>query len=132
MPVKGIAKVRRNYHGKVKQIAEGQTERAVYAILSQGAAFAQLMTPVDTSNLINSQYQPQIDVSLGKTTGYVGYTAEYAPFVHAASGKLSGLPRANGNGNYWDPAGEPEFLEKGFQEVRPNISGILRTNYRVG
>lgn len=130
MPVKGIERVKRNYKAKVAQISGPVSAAAVRNVLSQGAAVAATMTPVDTSNLINSAYAPQITVTDGKVSGYVGYTAEYAAFVHDTSGKLKGLPRANGNGNYWDPAGEPGFLEKGFEEIKPHIPTILKAEYK--
>lgn len=131
MAAKGIKRVKRNFRVVVKDIEQRRTETAVYAVLSQGAAMAQTMTPVDTSNLINSQYAPQISRQAGKTTGQVGYTALYAAAVHSAPGTLQGLPRRNGNGNYWDPSAEPGFLEKGFEQIKPSIPEILRAIYRV-
>ena len=123
--------MRKGFKVKLDGIAKGKSEGAVYAILSQGAAIAQTMTPVDTSNLINSQYAPQIDVKAGRVSGQAGYTAEYAAHVHNAKGELAGQDRASGSGQYWDPNAEPGFLEKGFEELKPSIQGILREHYRV-
>lgn len=131
MPVEGIKRVKQGFKMTFDNISQAKTEGAVYAVLSQGAALAQIMTPVDTSTLINSQYAPQIDNAKGKTTGSVGYTASYAAAVHAAPGTLAGQPRENGNGDYWDPNGEPAFLEKGFEQVKPAIPAILASYYRV-
>nr|WP_315528293.1 hypothetical protein [uncultured Achromobacter sp.] len=145
MPVKGIERVKRGFRIAVKEIGEGKTERAVYETLSQGSAMAAQMTPIDSSNLVNSQYAPQIDVKEGKVSGSVGYTASYAAAVHEASGKLKGKPRADfgktragvafgggtGNGNYWDPNAEPRFLTKGFDEIKSAIPAILKRNYGV-
>jgi len=86
MPVKGIERVKRGFRIAVKEIGEGKTERAVYETLSQGAAMAAQMVPRDTSNLVDSQYAPQIDVKEGKVSGSIGYTASYAAAVHEASG----------------------------------------------
>jgi len=72
MPVKGIERVKRGFRIAVKEIGEGKTERAVYETLSQGSAMAAQMTPIDSSNLVNSQYAPQIDVKEGKVSGSVG------------------------------------------------------------
>lgn len=135
MPVKGIEKVNK----KLQLISDGitgrQLEAALYAAGAHGAGNASLMTPVDTSVLINSQF-----IKTEKTaTGYslkVGYTANYAAAVHSFSGKLKGQPRehfgktgnqsefgpqrvvefggGSGKGNYWDPNAEPEFLTKAF------------------
>lgn len=129
MPVKGIERVRRNLKLKLGEIDGSRTEAAVYAVLSQGATMAATMTPIDTSNLINSQYAPQISHNASNTTGHVGYTASYAGAVHEAPGTLAGQPRANGNGNYWDPNAEPGFLTKGFEEIKPAIPQILKAAY---
>lgn len=140
-----IRRVKNNTKNIFKEIAGPTTEKAVYALLSQGAALAATMTPVDTSTLINSQYAPQIEQSNGTTVGHVGYTAEYAKWVHDAPGILKGQPRADfgktssnqsfgggtGVGNYWDPAGEPKFLDKGMQEVALTARATLEKHYRV-
>ncbi|HCW18464.1 hypothetical protein [Achromobacter sp.] len=145
MPVKGIERVKRGFRIAVKEIGEGKTERAVYETLSQGAAMAAQMVPRDTSNLVDSQYAPQIDVKEGKVSGSIGYTASYAAAVHEASGKLKGKPRADfgktragvgfgggtGNGNYWDPNAEPEFLTKGFDQIKGAVPAILKRIYGV-
>jgi hypothetical protein len=145
MPVKGIERVKRGFRIAVKEIGEGKTERAVYETLSQGSAMAAQMTPIDSSNLVNSQYAPQIDVKEGKVSGSVGYTASYAAAVHEASGKLKGKPRADfgktragvafgggtGNGNYWDPNAEPRFLTKGFDQIKGAVPAILKRIYGV-
>ncbi|MFV0411145.1 MAG: hypothetical protein ACK5LJ_16030 [Paracoccus sp. (in: a-proteobacteria)] len=129
MPVRGIERVKTNFRIKVKEISNERTEAAVYAVLSQGAAAAAVRTPIDTSNLVNSQYAPQIAQQAGRTTGHVGYTASYAGAVHDAPGTLKGEPREDGNGNYWDPNAEPGFLEKGFEEIKPSIPAILKAAY---
>lgn len=145
MPVKGIERVKRGFRIAVREIGEGKTERAVYETLSQGSAMAAQMTPIDSSNLVNSQYAPQIDVKEGKVSGSVGYTASYAAAVHQASGKLKGKPREDfgktragvafgggtGNGNYWDPNAEPKFLTKGFDQIKGALPAILKRIYGV-
>lgn len=134
MPARGIERVKRNLRVKVSDIAEGTTERTVYEILSQGGAMAAQMTPIDTSNLVNSQYAPQIEVKQGKVTGNIGYTAEYAQQVHEATGSARGRPRDPedpSRGDFWDPNAEPGFLTKGFEEITPAIPAILKRNYKV-
>lgn len=138
MAVKGLERVRKNLRIVAQDITLQKTEGAVYAVLSQGAAAAAVKTPVDTSTLINSQYAPQIVTTKGKTSGHSGYTAEYADDVHNASGSLMGknVPRPPkdhepGRGNYWDPTGEPKFLEKGFEETKKHIPAILKSIYGV-
>lgn len=126
MPARGIERTKRALKIKIDKISGPITKRGVYDILEQGAALADTMTPIDTSNLINSRYKPQLAETDGKVSGTVGYTAEYAAAVHSMPGKLKGQERANGNGQYWDPNAEPQFLEKGFEEVKPMIPAILK------
>ncbi|AZV93588.1 hypothetical protein CBF45_07545 [Bordetella sp. J329] len=131
MPVKGIERVKRNFRVKIAEIDGKRTEAAVYAVLLSGRNAADAMTPQDTGTLVNSGYAPQIEQSQGKTTGHIGYTASYAGAVHAIENPSSGRPRPNGNGNFWDPSGEPGFLEKGFEEIKPSIPAILKRAYKV-
>lgn len=129
MPVTGIEAVRRGFRVKVESVTGRDTERAVYNVLQAGASYSDMMTPIDTSNLINSRYAPQITQSNGKTSGSVGYTAAYAAAVHGMSGKLKGKSREDGRGEYWDPDAEPGFLEKGFEQAKPEIPAILKASY---
>ena len=129
MAVRGIARVKANFKAELKRISEQTTERTVYEIISQGAALAATRVPIDSGNLINSNFI-DIDVQAGKVVGRTGYTAAYAEHVHEATGILKGMPRPGNRGDYWDPSGEPEFLEKGFEELEPHIPAILQRNYR--
>lgn len=144
MATRGIQKVRLNLK-KFGTATQSTTNRAVFTILNEGAALAATYTPVDTSNLLNSQYQPQIFPQKDKIVGVVGYTAEYAFWVHEMSGKLKGQPRAHfgktregtefgggtGQGTYWSPDASPKFLERGFKETMPFIPEILKRLYGV-
>ena len=131
MPVRGIERVKANYRRTVQKIAQPVSEGAVYAVLSQGRAMADTMTPIDTSNLINSGYAPQIRQERGKIVGTVGYTASYAFAVHEAPGTLKGQPRPGNRGSYWDPNAQPRFLVEGFDQLKPSIASILRAHYRA-
>lgn len=131
MPARGIQRVRLNLKRAFSDIDQKNTNRAVYAILSQGAALAQTMTPIATGFLTNSQYIPRIEQIKGKTVGNVGYTALYAAAVHEKLGTMKGEPRPNNMGRYWDPNAEPRFLTKGFEQLRPSIPAILRSIYGV-
>lgn len=139
MPVTGITERRRFTANITKEIAEVRLERGVTAALITGQAFASMLTPVDTSFLINSQYR-DVRVIAGKSVkGAVGYTAAYAAAVHAMSGKLKGQPRGHfgktkegvefgggtGKGKYWDPAAEPGFLTKGFEENKAAVDAAM-------
>lgn len=131
MPVKGVQRVKARIKATFDDIRGAKTRESVYIILSQGAAIAQTMTPIETSNLVNSQTEPKLGTTPTGVSGVVAYTAEYAAAVHDAPGTLKGQARQSGNGQYWDPDGEPKFLEEGFEQVKPSIPAILRKIYRV-
>lgn len=121
----------------VKDIDGRLIERGLYVAATVGAGYAATITPIDTSNLINSQYiSPARPTVTGQYVS-VGYTANYALYVHESSGKLKGKPRssvesfttksgsvafASNEGNFWDPDAEPQFLLKGFQEHMSEVN----------
>lgn len=134
----GLAKIINDVKGR--KIVRGIRESLM--LIGTEAA---VMTPIDTSNLINSQYQ---DVNLigTKVVGTIGYSAEYAAYVHDASGKLKGKPRssvaafqtgegrtafASNQGNFWDPHGEPQFLTKAVKKTRKQRAEIMRKELKV-
>jgi hypothetical protein len=108
--------------------------RAVYAALTLGASEAAALTPQHTSVLINSRYS-DLEMQGSKIMGRTGYTAEYAKLVHEAKGTLKGQPRPHETGkpqgNYWDPRGEPKFLEKGFENAKPAIDRMISGALKV-
>ena len=86
------------------------------------------MTPVAKSSvLINSQFQ-EVMVNGTRITGRVGYSANYAVYVHEAKGTLKGKPRplSQGGGHYWDPAGEPQSLKKAGDETRNAVDAVIK------
>lgn len=88
------------------------------------------MTPIDTSVLVNSQFDV-IDVGRTRITSRIGYSANYAMFVHEASGKGKGLKRPSGNGNYWDVSGEPKFLEKAGERTKSLVDRAIRQEMKL-
>lgn len=88
------------------------------------------MTPIDTSVLVNSQFDV-IDVGRTRITSRIGYSANYAMFVHEASGRLKGKPRASGNKNYWDDSGEPKFLEKAAEKTKSLVDRAIRQEMKL-
>lgn len=143
MAVKGAKRIVNNYRLKIKEISEQRTHKAVTAVLLEGSAAARNFVPMDTGHLLQSQYAPQVITHTGKTVGHVGFTAEYALWVHEMPGKLKGQPRADfgttragesfgggsGRGFYWDPDAEPQFMVKGFDQINP--MQIIEAIYRV-
>ena len=128
MPIKkrSIQRVQVDLGKKIADIKGPQSDKAVFLILASGSAAATSMTPVDTGFLVNSLTAPQVANGAGR----VGFVAKYAAAVHNKSGKLKGQQRSNNRGKYWDPSGEPKFLEKGFEEIKPSIPAILKKAYQ--
>lgn len=93
---------------------EQKAARAMTQALILGASEASVMTPVDTSTLLNSQYR-KVDKDGTKIVGTVGYTAEYAKYVHDPNVKQ----------RFRRSTAEKEFLRKGFEEAEPNIRAVI-------
>ena len=93
---------------------EQKAARGVTQALILGASEASVMTPVDTSTLLNSQYR-SVAKEGSKIVGTVGYTAEYAKYVHDPNVKQ----------RFRRSTAEKEFLRKGFEESEPNIRAVI-------
>jgi hypothetical protein len=131
--IRGIEEAKRNLERIIGDIQGRKVVRAIKSALLIVAPEAARMTPVAaTSNLINSQFQ---EMMLNGTliTGRVGYSANYAAYVHEAKGTLKGKPRpaSQGGGNYWDPSGEPQFLKKAGDETRNAVDAVMRKELSV-
>lgn len=94
---------------------EQKAARAMTQALILGASEASVMTPIDTSTLLNGQYRKPIDKQGTKLVGTVGYTAEYAADVHDPNVKQ----------RFRRSTAEKEFLRKGFEEAEPNIRAVI-------
>ncbi len=99
---------------------------ATYIIRTESAT----MTPIETSTLINSQFDT-IEVNGTRVTGKVGYSANYALYVHNASGKLAGKPRPSGKGTYWSPHGEPQFLTKAAEKTKSLVDKVIKSEMKL-
>ena len=108
---------------KVAKDIDGRlVERGLYVAATVGAGYAAIITPIDTSNLINSQYISQPMQTIGGTFITVGYSANYASAIHNFKGNPTPSPRPNGNGLTWDPQGEPFFLLNGFEQHMSEVN----------
>jgi len=120
MPVKGVNQVRKNLTGLIGNIRGDLTRKTVTEILITGQNYAVLLTPVDTSNLVNSRFMEIKNDSNG-FIGRVGYTAAYAAYVHDGGEK-----------NWQKPGSESEFLRKGFErDGKEAIQQIIKRSYKV-
>lgn len=126
--IRGIEQAKRNLDRIIGDIQGRKAVRAIRSALLIVSPEAARMTPVAKSSvLINSQFQ-EVMVNGTRITGRVGYSANYAVYVHEAKGTLKGKPRpaSNGGGNYWDPAGEPQFLKKAGDETRNAVDAAIK------
>lgn len=98
----------------------GKGVRGVTQALILGASEASVMTPIDTSTLINSQYR-NVKTEGSKVVGTVGYTAAYAIPVHDPDVKQK-FRRASA---------EKEFLKKGFEQAEPNIRAVIKGSIKT-
>lgn len=132
MAIKGMAQVRTNLRKQLTLAIPSDAEKAMHVATSIIGGYATLMTPVDTSNLINSQYRIVKNTGT-KIIAAIGYTAKYAAAVHAKPGTLrgAGVPRASGRGNYWDPSGEPKFLSKAGDENLAEIDQAVERAMKI-
>lgn len=117
--VKGLEDINK----KLRKIAK-ESPKAVEAGAYAGGLLvqreAQLGTPVEYGNLQGSAYTQRIPLGVE-----VGFTAEYALFVHEnMEQKLKGEPRPSGLGTYWNPGG-PKFLENAVNENMQEISDLI-------
>lgn len=93
---------------------EKKAARGMVQGLILGASEASVLTPIDTSTLLNSQYR-SIEKQGTQIVGSVGYTAEYAAAVHDPDHKQ----------NFQRATAEKEFLKKGFERAEPNIRAVV-------
>lgn len=113
--VKGISQAKKNLNALVGDIQGRKVVRAMQSALIIGGSQAALYTPIDTSTLINSQFR-EITVNGSRVTGRVGYSANYAAYVHDPS-----VPQ-----NFRLATARKEFLTKGFDDTRRQIDAVIK------
>ncbi|CAI1254859.1 phage protein, HK97 gp10 family [Serratia liquefaciens] len=128
--IKGIKEAQRRLDAVVEDVRTRKAVRAIKSAMFIIGAESALMTPMDTGTLVNSQFQETI-INGTRITGRIGYSANYAVYVHNASGIMKGLPRPNNRGNYWDPSGEPKFLTKAAEKTRRQVDDIIRKEMKL-
>lgn len=113
--VRGIRQAKANLDRIIKDVQGRKVVRALQSAILIGSAQASLYTPIDTSTLINSQFR-EITSNGVRVTGRVGYTANYAVFVHDPEVKQT-FRRASAR---------KEFLTKGFEDTRSQIDAAVK------
>ncbi|ENF7209026.1 HK97 gp10 family phage protein [Klebsiella pneumoniae] len=116
--IRGVREAKASMDRLIKDITGRKAVRGIQsALIILGAASAKEV-PRDTSTLINSQFR-EIDFNGTLITGRVGYSANYAIYVHEAPGKYLNTQtdrpvragEAPGSrGVIWGPGGNPKFL----------------------
>ncbi|CZU66651.1 MULTISPECIES: hypothetical protein [Enterobacter cloacae complex] len=112
--VKGISQAKKNLNALVGDIQGRKVVRAMQSALIIGGSQAALYTPIDTSTLINSQFR-EITVNGNRVTGRVGYSANYAAYVHDPS-----VPQ-----KFRRATARKEFLTKGFEDTQRQIDAVI-------
>ncbi|CNJ80186.1 HK97 gp10 family phage protein [Yersinia enterocolitica] len=118
--VKGIRAAKANLDRLIGDIQGRKAVRAITKALIIGASQAALYTPIDTSTLINSQFR-DINVNGTRLTGRVGYSANYAMYVHDPNVKQT-FRRATA---------EKEFLTKGFADSKQAIEKAIMEEMKL-
>lgn len=113
--VRGIRQAKANLDRIIKDVQGRKAVRAIQSAMLIGSAQAALYTPIDTSTLLNSQYREIIARGV-RVTGRVGYTANYAVFVHDPA-VLQTFRRSTAR---------KEFLTKGFEDTRSQIDAAVK------
>lgn len=115
MPFKGMDKAKKQLK-RLENIAS-PTERTMQSWLIVVGTEAAVMTPIDTSLLLNSQYKEQMSF-FGVTIGRIGYAANYAQYVHDPKYPM----------NFRRATAEKEFLLKAIIQTEETRMKILRKN----
>ncbi|WP_264041540.1 HK97 gp10 family phage protein [Pectobacterium carotovorum] len=113
--VTGIRESKAKLAALIGDIQGRKAVRALQSAMLIGGAQAALYTPIDTSTLINSQFR-ELVVNGTRLTGRVGYTANYATYVHDPNVKQT-FRRATA---------KKEFLKEGFEETRSQIDAVVK------
>ncbi len=113
----GLDTVLRNLNREIERI-ERRSRAGMYRAVNIVGGQAKVYTPVDTSNLINSQYTDVIEQAQG-ITGIIGYTASYAMEVHEI------------DRNYRKPGSRWKYLETALFEKSDEVLEVLADEMRI-
>jgi hypothetical protein len=113
--VRGISQAKSNLDKFISTVQGKKAARAIQSAIMIGSTQAALYTPIDTSTLLNSQFR-ELSVNGTRITGRVGYTANYAVYVHDPN-----IPQT-----FRRSTAQKEFLTKGFADSRSDIDAAIR------
>lgn len=112
--VRGVQSTVRNMNRILNDIQGRKIVRALQSAMLIGGARAALYTPIDTSALLNSQFR-EIITNGAVVTGRVGYSTNYAVFVHDPANPQ----------RFRRSTAKKEFLTLGFEEERSAIDAVV-------
>lgn len=118
--VKGISEAQANLDRLIGDIQGRKVVRAIQSALLIGGSQAALYTPIDTSTLLNSQYR-EISVNGSRVTGRVGYSANYAVYVHDP----------NNPQTFRRATAQKEILTKGFEDTKAQIDRAIKKEMQL-
>lgn len=119
--VRGVSQANANLRALVGNIQGRKVVRAIKSALDTGSALTALYTPIGkTSTLINSQFR-EVKVNGTLVTGRVGYSANYAVYVHD--------PRVKQK--FRRSTAKKEFLKLSFEEARAEIDIAVRRELQI-
>ena len=98
----------------VANVVPARAARGMTQALVLGASEAAVLTPIDTSTLLNSQFR-NVRADGSRVVGTVGYTAEYAVPVHDPN-----VPQT-----FRRAGAEKLFLTKGMERAEPQMRRAL-------
>lgn len=108
--VKGLKQAKDNFDHLIDDVVGKKAVRATYRALFIIGTQASIYTPIDTSTLINSQFR-EVKVGNKIITGRVGYSANYAVYVHDPNVKQ----------NFRRSTAKKEFLKLGADDSKGQI-----------
>ncbi|RTN26294.1 HK97 gp10 family phage protein [Enterobacter quasimori] len=118
--VRGVNQSKAGLNRIINDVKGRKVVRAIQSAMIIGSSQAALYTPIDTSTLLNSQYRELINNRV-RLTGRVGYTANYAVFVHDPN-----VPQT-----FRRATAQKEFLTKGFEDTRSQIDAVMRKELSI-
>lgn len=118
--IRGVRQAKANLDRFIEDVQGRKAIRAIQSALIIGSSQAALYTPIDTSTLLNSQYR-EVTTSGTRLTGRVGYTANYAVYVHDPN-----VPQT-----FRRSTARKEFLTKGFEDTKSQIDAVIRKELSV-
>ncbi|WP_395303248.1 HK97 gp10 family phage protein [Pectobacterium polonicum] len=118
--VSGIRQSQAKLNALIGDIQGRKVVRALQSAMIIGGTQSALYTPIDTSTLINSQFR-EIVISGMRVTGRVGYTANYAMYVHDPEVKQT----------FRRSTAKKEFLKLGFEEAKDQIDAVVKREMKL-